>query len=228
MTSNTTRRALLPTVMLFAIVLGFAPSLFAQTVTPGPDGVLSISAAGAPLSAVLDAVAQVAPFDALTVAPSMRLKAVTVDVRNLSPRAALISVLDAAGVDYGLSASSTTGRMRLAVIASAGPAVAPTAAVAEPQVDAPAPVEQGMGVSPNPNNPYSHDEPFVPDQVMDPPAWASDAPATPAETSAAPAPGIAQSSGEPTPAGTVGTIPAPAKAAPASTPGQTPVRKVGG
>jgi len=101
-------------IPLFGLVLVIGAPVFAQTVTPGPDGTISVHAAQVPLATLLRAMAEISPFEKLDVDPEIESTPVTVDVKDSTLRSAVISVLDAAeGVDYVLSASPDGRRLRV-------------------------------------------------------------------------------------------------------------------
>jgi hypothetical protein len=104
----------------FAVVLALASPLRAQTITPGPGGTVSVQASDVSLSRLLETLAQVRPFDRLNLDPAIASIPVTVDVRNVSMRQALISVLDAAGVDYVLTGSADGAGFRVSAMRTEG------------------------------------------------------------------------------------------------------------
>jgi hypothetical protein len=98
----------------------------AQTVVERADGTISVRATDLPLTDVLHAIGNIRPFEKLDVAAAIETTPVTVEIADVSIRAALIAVLDASpGVDYVLSGSANGERLRLV----AGKAVTPRTAL---------------------------------------------------------------------------------------------------
>ncbi len=92
---------------------GVCASAAAQTITPAADGTFSVQMVNVPLLSALRAVAEILPFQKLTLDPDVETAAVNVNLERVTLGQALPVILKSAGVNYVL-AGAATGQVRLA------------------------------------------------------------------------------------------------------------------
>lgn len=111
------RRIFPPRLLLVAaIVMGASmhpDAARAQAVTANADGVVSVHAGGTSLGALLVDLGKYGRFEKLVVDPSVQGRPVTIALEGVTMRQAIVQVLDAANVNYALTADDDGRSMRL-------------------------------------------------------------------------------------------------------------------
>ena len=112
------RRSVDPLATSVAASLAFALLVFphaadAQIVAQAPDGSVTVQAASAPLGDLLDRLGASGSFQKLVVDPQVAARPVSVTLDRVTVRQAVVQILNAAEVNYALTADDDGRTMRL-------------------------------------------------------------------------------------------------------------------
>ena len=112
--SRMDRLAPFGSVVLLAVALFVCPGAAAgQTVDQAPDGTVTVEASGASLGALLDRFGANGSFQKLVVDPQVTGRPVSVTLDRVTVRQAVVQILNAAEVNYALTADDDGRTMRL-------------------------------------------------------------------------------------------------------------------
>jgi hypothetical protein len=135
-------------VLALALVLVTPAAAAAQEIAQAADGTLSVRASGVPLGQLLEALGRIEPLGTLVLTNGVEERRVTIALTGLSPRRAVLAVLEAAGVDYVLGQRrlvagdaafrGTGGADRPPAVLHTSPVAEPPATPSDPIPDPPA------------------------------------------------------------------------------------------